>query len=293
MWESTVYLNGAYLPLGEAKISVLDRGFIFGDGIYEVVPIYNRKPFSWPQHYARLERSLKHLSIENPMPETAWRVIVDTLVTKNAGDNQFIYWQITRGVAKRDHAFPTEKITPTVFAMSSPFTPPTLAATREGMSGLTTVDNRWLRCEIKSISLLGNVLKRQEAVEAGAMEAIMLRDGFLTEGASANIYIVENGAVIAPPKQAESQTEGGQILEGIRYQRLQQLCAAAQLTLKVEPISKARLLAADEILLSSATKAFAPIVTLDEKPVNTGKAGPVWEKLFLAYEAIVQQECYA
>jgi D-amino acid aminotransferase len=195
--EQTVFLNGAFMPLSEARIPVLDRGFIFGDGVYEVVPVYGRKPFRWAQHHARLVRSLGELRIDNPRDATGWRELVDALIARHPWDDQFVYMQVTRGVAKRDHGFP-KGIVPTVFAMTSPLAPVPAAQLQNGVDAVSLPDQRWLRCDIKSVSLLGNVLARQSAVDAGAVECVMFRDGFLTEGSSSNIWMVKAGRVIAP-----------------------------------------------------------------------------------------------
>jgi D-alanine transaminase len=283
MWDSICYLNGEYLPLGDAKISVLDRGFIFGDGVYEVVPAYNRKPFCMEEHLARLKRSLDALSIPNPHTDEEWKRIILTLIQEHPANDQFVYFQVTRGVAKRDHAFPKD-VKPTLFAMTSPFAPPSGETLEKGVSVITTIDNRWLRCEIKSVALLGNVLKRQEAVEAGVIEVVMFRDGLLTEGSATNIYAVIGGTVIAPPRD-------NKILAGIRYGLMARLCEAAGVPYKVRPVTKAEFLAADEMLMSSATKEVLPITTCDEQPVHGGKPGPVWQKLFLAYQAEKMKQC--
>ena len=294
MWDSICYLNGTYLPLADAKISVLDRGFIFGDGVYEVAPLYFGKPFEWAGHLARLKRSLGAISLANPLSDAQWGELVHILAARNPSHapHQFIYWQISRGVAKRDHAFPTADTPPTVFAMSTPFVPPsesprgTLLDT--GVAAISTVDNRWLRCDIKSISLLGNVLKRQEAVDAGAAEVIMFRDGMLTEGAAANIWVVKNGVVAGPPRDQH-------ILTGIRVGLMQRLCDKAGLRLETRPITKAEVFAADELMLSSATKEILPITVLDERPVglgaSAGKPGSVWRMLFSAYQAEKALQC--
>lgn len=294
MWDSICYLNGEYMALGEAKISVLDRGFIFGDGVYEVVPLYNNKPFEWAAHLARLKRSLAAVQLPNPMDDAGWLTLVEQLCARNGGGqgvgNQFIYWQITRGVAKRDQGFPpaSAQIQPTVFAMSTPFTPPAGDVLRVGISGYTCEDNRWLRCDIKSISLIGNVLKRQEAQEHGATEAVMFRDGWLTEGAAANLWVVQNGTLLCPPRDTK-------ILQGIRIGLMDRLCAATGIPLVVRPISKAEVLAADEILLSSATKEVLPMTRLNDAPVGhgalAGKPGPIWATLFAAYQAEKAVQC--
>jgi D-alanine transaminase len=283
MWDSICYLNGEYLPLGDAKISVLDRGFIFGDGVYEVVPAYNRKPFCMEEHLARLKRSLDALSIPNPHSDEEWKRIILRLIEQHPANDQFVYFQVTRGVAKRDHAFPKD-VKPTLFAMTSPFAPPSGETLEKGVSVITTIDNRWLRCEIKSVALLGNVLKRQEAVEAGVIEVVMFRDGMLTEGSATNIYAVIGGKVIAPPRD-------NKILAGIRYGLMARLCEAAGVPYEVRPVTKAEFLAADEMLMSSATKEVLPITTCDEQPVHGGKPGPVWQKLFLAYQAEKMKQC--
>ena len=192
-----VYLNGSYMPLSEARIPVLDRGFIFGDGIYEVVPVYEGHPFRLAHHLKRLKRSLAKIRITNPLDDAGWTQLIDELVRRHPQwPNQVVYMHITRGVAKRDHAFP-ENATPTVFAMTNPFTPPTLESIGEGLSVISVPDERWLHCDIKSISLLGNILARQTAVEAGAIEAVLFRDGYLTEGASSNIWVVKDGKLLA------------------------------------------------------------------------------------------------
>jgi D-alanine transaminase len=287
MWDSTCFLNGQYLKLQDAKISVLDRGFIFGDGVYEVVPAYKRRPFCMTQHLARLQRSLASIQITNPYQDAQWQDIIHQLIASSDAPDQFVYFQVTRGVAKRDHAFP-QGVTPTVFAMTTPFAPPAGEVLAKGINAITTLDNRWLRCEIKSVALLGNVLKRQEAVQAGAVEVVMFRDGMLTEGSSSNIYIVKDGTLLAPPKDHK-------ILEGIRYGLMDRLAQSAGVPMQVRPISKEEVLTADECLLSSATKEVLPITALDEKPVGhgaqAGKPGPVWQKLYWAYQVEKRTQC--
>ncbi|MEI7447710.1 MAG: aminotransferase class IV, partial [Burkholderiales bacterium] len=216
--EQVVFLNGEWTPLAEARVPVLDRGFIFGDGVYEVVPVYGRVPFRWAEHHARLVRSLGKLRIEDPMDAAGWAALVAGLVERHPWDDQFVYLQVTRGVAKRDHAFP-RGIRPTVFGMSSPLPAIPREQIEQGVAAVTLPDERWLHCDIKSTSLLGNVLAKQAAVEAGAMECVMFRDDRLTEGSSANIWVVRDGRVLAPPRDRL-------ILEGIRYGLIQQLCEA-------------------------------------------------------------------
>ena len=276
----TVWLNGEFMPLDEARVPVLDRGFIFGDGVYEVVPVYAGKPFRWAQHLARLERSLARVGIANPFDAAGWTKLVDELVARHPWRDQFVYMQITRGVARRDHAYPSG-VAPTVFAMSSELLPVPQTQRDQGVAAISLPDERWLNCDIKSTSLLGNVMARQAAVEAGAAECLMFRDGFLTEGSASNIWVVRNGGVIGPPRDRL-------VLEGIRYGLVDELCRHANLRFELRRVARAEVLAADEILLSSATKELLPITSLDGKPVGTGEPGPVWRKLYDSYQAAKQ-----
>jgi D-alanine transaminase len=274
----TVYVNGVFGPLSEAKISVLDRGFIFGDGIYEVVPIYKGKTFRMAQHLARLERSLANLRIQNPMTKPQWEALVKELTDRNAEPTSMVYIQVTRGVAKRDHAFPVPPVEPTVFAMVAPMTPPTAAVREKGLTSVSIPDERWLHCDIKSVSLLGNVLAKQAAVDAGVDEVIQFRNGNLTEGASCNIWVIKQGKLIAPLKD-------NLVLEGIRYGLLEELCKEAGISFELRVVKQEEVQGADEILMSSATREVLAIVQLDGKPVGAGKPGPVFQKLRAAYDA--------
>jgi D-alanine transaminase len=274
--DSIVYLNGAFMPLEQARVPVLDRGFIFGDGVYEVVPVYGRVPFRWTHHHARLRRSLGRIGIDDPMDADGWRALVDALVERHPWEDQFVYVQVTRGVAKRDHAFP-KGVAPTVFAMSSPLAPVPREQVERGVAVVTLPDERWLNCDIKSTSLLGNVLARQAAVEAGATECVMFRDGELTEGSASNVWVVKEGRVLAPPSDRR-------ILEGIRYGLLQELCAAEGVPCEIRTVARGEVESADELMLSSATKEVLPITTLDGRPVGTGAPGPVFRRLHAAYQ---------
>ena len=275
--DAVCYLNGEFLPLAEARVPVLDRGFIFGDGVYEVVPAYGAAPFRWPQHLARLKRSLAKLRIANPHDDDGWARLVHELIARHPWADQFVYIQVTRGVAKRDHAFPAG-IAPTVFAMSSELKPPAEQTRTEGVSAITLPDERWLHCDIKSIALLGNVLARQAAADAGALECLMFRDGMLTEGSSSNVWIVRNGAVLGAPRDHL-------VLEGIRYGLLEELCAAAGVPFELRRITREDVLAAEEVLISSATKEVLPVTRLDGLPVGAGTPGPIWRSLWDAYQA--------
>ncbi|HEY0879543.1 MAG TPA: D-amino acid aminotransferase [Zeimonas sp.] len=271
------WLNGEWVPLEEARIPVLDRGFVFGDGVYEVVPVYGGRKFRWTQHLARLQRSLAAVSIRNPHDEDGWTQLVDALVARHPWADQFVYLQVTRGVARRDHAFPPADVAPTVFAMTSELVAPTAAQREQGVAAVTLPDERWLHCDIKTTSLLGNVLARQAAVAAGAAECVLIRDGFLTEGAASNIWVVRNGTVFGPPKD-------NLVLEGIRYGLLAELAQDAGIPLEIRRILREEVHAADELMLSSATKELLPITRLDGRPVGNGRPGPVFAALLAAYQ---------
>ncbi|KAI3589816.1 D-alanine aminotransferase [Cupriavidus sp. U2] len=277
MSEAVVLLNGDLLPLSEARIPVLDRGFIFGDGIYEVIPMYNGKPFRGAQHLARLARSLAAIGIPNPHTESEWLAQIDRVVQANGMSDQMIYMQVTRGVARRAHAFPKE-VTPTVLIMTNPMALPPAASVAQGVACVTMEDRRWLNCQIKSTSLLGNVLAAQVAAEAGVTEAIQFRDGMLTEASASNVWVVKQGRVAAPPKD-------NLILEGIRYGLMEELCAAMDISFEARRITREEVFGADEVMISSASKELLPVVTIDGTTIGTGKPGPVFERLYAAYQA--------
>lgn len=277
--DSVVYLNGQYLRLADAKVSVLDRGFIFGDGIYEVVPFYKGKPFRMEEHLARLERSLASIGIDPGLRREDWLELVRSMAARTEEAYFTIYLQITRGVAKRDHGFPKTP-QPTVFCMVSPFSRPGVAQREQGLTAISVPDIRWLRCEIKSISLLGNVLAKQQAVEAGVDEVVQFRDGYLTEGASCNVWIARDGVLQAPPLD-------NLILEGIRYRFLEELAADAGIPFEARRITQAEVAQADEIMLSSATKEILPVVQYNGNPVGTGRPGPIYTALRAAYDRIL------
>lgn len=276
MQDPLVYLNGALTRLSEARIPVLDRGFIFGDGVYEVIPAYARKPFRAPQHIARLFRSLDAVAIPNPYSAETWMALVGQVMAAHPADNQLVYIQVTRGVAPRAHAFPAG-IIPTVFIMTNAFTPPSARLVDTGVACVTAEDKRWRRCDIKAISLLGNVLAAQHAVEHDALETIQFRDGFLTEGASSNIWIVKEGKLQAPPKDET-------ILEGIRYGLIEEISAACDIPFEARRISRAEVFSADEVLMSSAGREVMAVVTIDGNPVGSGRPGPLFRKLHAAYQ---------
>ena len=285
--DSLCYLNGAYLPLRDAQVSVLDRGFIFGDGVYEVIPVYGRRLFRFDEHMARLQRSLDKLRIPNPHSNAEWLERARRLTSAQAAADQLAYIQVTRGVAMRDHVMPAE-ITPTVFMMANPMKPATADQRHQGVACVTARDFRWERGDIKSISMLGNVLARQMSADRGAAETIMFRDGFLTEASSSNVWVVHEGALLGPPKSEH-------VLEGIRVELLRELCEDVGLAYNLRPIPEADVFAADELLLSSATKEVLPVTTLDGDPVGhgalRGKPGPVYARLYEAYQRAKLSQC--
>ncbi|MBI5429173.1 MAG: D-amino acid aminotransferase [Nitrosomonadales bacterium] len=279
----TIYLNGQYMPVEEAKISVLDRGFIFGDGVYEVIPVYTRRAFRLAEHLRRLQHSLDGIRLQNPHSDDAWTNLISELIARNAGEDQYLYLHITRGAAKRDHAFPNPPVRATVFMMSSPLTVPPAALLQSGVCAVTAPDNRWLRCDIKAIALLPNVLLRQMAVDAGCAETILIRSGsnnegaFMTEGAASNIFVVKNGKLLAPPKD-------NLMLPGITYDVILEIAAANGIPHEVRRIAVAEVFAADELLLTSSTKEVLAITQLDGKPVGSGKPGAMFARLHGLYQ---------
>lgn len=281
--DTLCYLNGDYTALQDARISVLDRGFIFGDGIYEVIPVYQGRLFRFDEHLARLTRSLAEVQIPNPHTPEQWRQIADTLIERNtarATGEETVYIQVSRGVAPRDHAMP-QGITPTVFAMINPLKAQSAAARENGVACVTAEDFRWKKGHIKSTSLLSAVLARQISVEAGATETILLRDGYLTEASSSNVWVVKDGRVLGAPRD-------GLVLEGIRYGLIESLCKEANIPFELRRISEAELRNADEVLLSSATKEVLAVSRLDEQPVGNGHPGPVYAQLYAGYQRAKQ-----
>ena len=272
----TVFLNGKFMPIEEAKVPVLDRGFIFGDGIYELVPVYSRAPFRLEGHLARMERSLSEVKIANPYSRAEWTRIIEQVIEKQSFDDQGVYWQITRGVAKRDHAFP-KNVQPTVFMMSNPLVNPPREIVENGGKAVTAPDFRWHRCDLKTISLIGNCMLRQLSAEEGAVETILFRDGKLTEASASNAYIVRNGVIATPPKD-------NLILPGITLDVVLDIVKRGSLPLEVREISQAEVFAADEVWVSSSSKEIVAIVELDGKTIGAGKPGPVFRKAWQLYQ---------
>lgn len=277
----TVYLNEKFLPADQACVPVLDRGFIFGDGVYEVIPAYGGKLFRLNKHLQRLQNSLDAVRIPNPMDTEHWQTMLNTLVEKNNGGDQSLYLQVTRGSAQRDHALP-ENPQPTVFAMSNPLKPLAADIIESGVSAITLDDIRWQRCHIKAISLLPNILLRQEALDQGAAEAILIRDGFATEGAASNLFAVIDGVLCTPPT-------GPFLLPGITRDLILELATANNIAHREHTISREDLQQADEIWLTSSTKEILPVTQLDNTRVNNGQPGPLFKSMLALYQGYKQQ----
>jgi D-alanine transaminase len=271
-----IYLNGSFIPIEDARISVLDRGFIFGDGVYEVIPVYSHRPFRLTEHLHRLQNSLDGIQLRNPYTDIEWTELVEQIIARNEGDDQYLYLQVTRGVAPRDHAFP-KKVIPTVFIMSSPLVVASKELIVAGVSAITANDNRWSRCDIKATSLLPNVLLRQMAVDSGATETLLLREGFLTEGSASNVFVVKDELLLAPPKSHL-------MLPGITYDVVLELADKYQIPYEIREISEYDIRIADELLLTSSTKEIMPITLLDGKKVGSGKPGGIFAQLYQYYQ---------
>lgn len=282
----SAYLNGKFLPLAGAKVSVLDRGFVFGDGVYELIPVYSKKPFRLDEHLRRLQGSLDGIRLDNPHETGAWHELILRLVELQDFADQSLYIQVTRGTPiqgqpPRDHAFP-QGVAPTVFMFSQPLVTSTPAQKAAGVCAVSAVDNRWLRCNIKAISLLANILLRQQAVDADCAETVMLRDGFLTEGAASNIFVVKDGVLRAPPPSSL-------MLTGVTYDVVLELAAAHGIPHEVRAIPEAEVRSADELWMTSSTKEIMAIVKLDGVPVGAGVPGPLAQRMDGLYQAFKQQ----
>ena len=267
------YLNGEYLPFESARISPFDRGFLFGDGAYEVMPVYHGRPFRVVAHCARLTRSLAAIRMEDPHTSTEWRALFAALIEKNGGGDQALYWQVTRGAERgRNHA-PLPVVARTVFAFSAPLALPSAAVRERGVACISAADTRWARCDIKSTALLANVLLRELSVEAHAAETILLRDGHLTEGSSSAVHIVKDGQLRTPEQSQE-------ILPGTTRSVVEELAARAGVVHRAGSVAEDELRGADEIWLSSAAREILPVTTLDGAAVGSGQPGPVWRRVY-------------
>jgi len=280
------YLNGQFLPLTEAQVSPMDRGFLFGDGVYEVIPVYSRRPFRLDEHLGRLQRSLAAIRLANPLAPDAWRALVERLIAAAEWDDQSVYLQVTRGpVAVRNHAFPAS-VTPTVFGLVEALVTPPPAQVQQGVAAVSAADFRWLRCNVKATSLLANCLLRQMALDAGCAETILFRDGILSEGAASNIFVVRDGVLFAPQ-------QNHLMLTGITYDVVLELAATHGLSAEVRDIADAEVRAADELWLSSSTKEVLAIVELDGRKVGAGGTaglpGPVFRRMHGWYQDFKQR----
>jgi D-alanine transaminase len=277
------YLNGNYLPLDEARISPMDRGFLFGDGAYEVIPVYSRRPFRLQQHLERLERTLAALQLANPLSKEHWAEVVQRLVDDHGSEDQGVYLQVTRGAAPvRDQAFPRPAVAPTVFAYADRLPTPSAELLATGGTALTAEDFRWLRCDLKTVSLVANVLLRQLSAAAGCTETILLRDGLVMEGSASNVLVVQDGVILAPPKS-------NLILPGVTYDVVLELAAANGIPTQVRPVAEAELRSADEVWVTSSTKEVLPITRIDDAPVADGRPGPLAARMNALYQDFKNQ----
>ncbi len=276
MSAQLVYLNGDYIPLDEAKVSVLDRGFIFGDGVYEVIPAYGGNTLRFEHHMQRLQNSLDAVRIINPLSNEQWLNIINKLIAETGPEDQSVYLHITRGVASRDHQFPDDT-KPTVFVMSNILHTVNPELLTKGISAVTLDDFRWQHCNIKAIALLPNILLRQQAVERDSMEAILIRDGNMTEGAASNLFIVSNGVIKTPPKD-------NAILPGITRDLIVELAESHNIPVAEVAISEKEFFAAEEIWLTSSTKEVLPVTKINNQQVGNGKPGAVWQDMYQKYQ---------
>jgi D-alanine transaminase len=276
--SAEVYLNGEFLPLERARVPVMDRGFLFGDGVYEVIPAYGGRLFRLDHHLRRLDNSLAAIRMDNPLSDGRWETLLQRLVSQYPGRDLGVYLQVTRGPAEtRDHSIP-RNVSPTVFAMASPIDPPDPTLAECGVAAVTRDDIRWELCHIKATTLLANVLLRQQARDADAIEAILVRDGEVTEGAASNLFIVSDGLVLTPPK-------GPHLLPGITRDLVLELAAEAGVPCAEASIRAGQLAAADEIWLTSSTREILPVTRLDGAPVGSGVPGPLWRHMAERYQA--------
>ena len=280
--QAIAFLNGQFLPLSEARISPLDRGFLFADGVYEVIPVYAGTMFRLEPHLQRLNNSLAAIRLSL---QQDWSTLLTTLIERNGGGNLYLYLQITRGApAVREHAFPTEAVTPTVFAMARPLKPQPEQVLSEGMSLALVDDLRWQLCHIKSVALLANVLARQEAVERGCNDALLVRDGHLTETSAGNVFLIKDGVIYTPPKDQH-------ILHGITREVILELAAASQISVREQAIPVDFLEQADEVWLSSTTRELVSVTHVNNNSIGNGKPGPLWRRLWTLYQDAKAREC--
>ena len=274
----TAYVDGAYLPLAEARVSPMDRGFLFGDGAYEVIPVYSRRAFRLDEHVARLANTLAAMRLANPHSADEWKAIILEIVARNPWDDQSVYLQVTRGAdTKRNHAFPGPEVKPTVFLMSEPLVTPSAEQLATGIAAVSAADIRWLRCDLKTVSMLANCLLRQHAIDHGCMETVLFRDSFLTEGAASSIFVCKDGVLLVPPKSHL-------MLPGITYDVVLELARSHGMKHEVREVLEAEVRSADELWMTSSTKEVLPITSLDGRAVGDGKPGPMGRQMYAWYQ---------
>ena len=274
----TAYVDGAYLPLAEARVSPMDRGFLFGDGAYEVIPVYSRRAFRLDEHVARLANTLAAMRLANPHSADEWKAIILEIVARNPWDDQSVYLQVTRGAdTKRNHAFPGPEVKPTVFLMSEPLVTPSAEQLATGIAAVSAADIRWLRCDLKTVSMLANCLLRQHAIDHGCMETVLFRDSFLTEGAASSIFVCKDGVLLVPPKSHL-------MLPGITYDVVLELARSHGMKHEVREVLEAEVRTADELWMTSSTKEVLPITSLDGRAVGDGKPGPMGRQMYAWYQ---------
>ena len=274
----TAYVDGAFLPLAEARVSPMDRGFLFGDGAYEVIPVYSRRAFRLDEHVARLGNTLAAMRLANPHGADEWKAIILEIVARNPWDDQSVYLQVTRGAdTKRNHAFPGPEVKPTVFLMSEPLVTPSAEQLATGIAAVSAADIRWLRCDLKTVSMLANCLLRQHAIDHGCMETVLFRDSFLTEGAASSIFVCKDGVLLVPPKSHL-------MLPGVTYDVVLELARTHGMKHEVREVLEAEVRSADELWMTSSTKEVLPITSLDGRAVGDGKPGPMGRQMYAWYQ---------
>ena len=274
----TAYVDGAFLPLAEARVSPMDRGFLFGDGAYEVIPVYSRRAFRLDEHVARLGNTLAAMRLANPHGADEWKAIILEIVARNPWDDQSVYLQVTRGAdTRRNHAFPGPEVKPTVFLMSEPLVTPSAEQLATGIAAVSAADIRWLRCDLKTVSMLANCLLRQHAIDHGCMETVLFRDSFLTEGAASSIFVCKDGVLLVPPKSHL-------MLPGVTYDVVLELARRHGMKHEVREVLEAEVRSADELWMTSSTKEVLPITALDGRPVGDGKPGPMGRQMYAWYQ---------
>jgi D-alanine transaminase len=274
----TAYVDGAFLPLAEARVSPMDRGFLFGDGAYEVIPVYSRRAFRLDEHVARLGNTLAAMRLANPHGADEWKAIILEIVARNPWDDQSVYLQVTRGAdTKRNHAFPGPEVKPTVFLMSEPLVTPSAEQLATGIAAVSAADIRWLRCDLKTVSMLANCLLRQHAIDHGCMETVLFRDSFLTEGAASSIFVCKDGVLLVPPKSHL-------MLPGVTYDVVLELARSHGMQHAVREVLEAEVRSADELWMTSSTKEVLPITSLDGRAVGDGKPGPMGRQMYAWYQ---------